>query len=207
MKILIAEDDPISRRVLEASLRRWGHEVVACADGTHAHAALTTADPPQLAVLDWMMPGMDGPEICRRVRGGSGQDGLYIILLTARGEKSDIVEGLESGANDYLTKPFDREELRARVAVGVRVVELQQSLAERVRELELALAHVKQLQGILPICCYCKKIRDDSNYWQQVEAYIAAHSGARFSHGVCPDCYETVLKPALQTMDRAEAEK
>jgi hypothetical protein len=100
-----------------------------------------------------------------------------------------------------VTKPFNREELRARVQGGARVVELQRSLAERVEELEQALARVKQLQGLLPICSYCKKIRDDRNYWQQVEAYIGEHSEAVFSHGICPDCFDKFVKPELNKVN------
>ena len=96
-----------------------------------------------------------------------------------------------------LLSRLNREELRARVQVGERVVELQRRLAERVRELEAALADVKHLSGLLPICAYCKKIRNDQNYWQQVESYVAEHSEAQFSHGICPGCYETVVKTEL----------
>jgi sigma-B regulation protein RsbU (phosphoserine phosphatase) len=200
MRILIAEDDVVSRRMLEATLQKWGYEVVAVADGLAASQALEGEDPPHLAILDWMMPDMDGIEVCRKVRELSRAPQTYLILLTARGSSEDVVRGLEAGANDYVTKPFDREELRARVQVGMRVVELQANLAERVLELEEALARVKQLQGLLPICSYCKKIRDDRNYWQQVESYISEHSDAVFSHGICPDCYEKVAKPELEKL-------
>jgi DNA-binding response OmpR family regulator len=202
MRILIAEDDPVSRRVLETTLARWGHEVVVTCDGAEAWAALSGDDAPPLAILDWMMPGMDGVDVCRRVRQIHTATPPYLILLTAKGGKEDIVTGIESGANDYLTKPFHRDELRVRVNVGLHIVELQMSLAGRVRELEAALAKVRQLQGILPICSYCKKIRDDQNYWQQVEGYISDHSEAEFSHSVCPSCYETVVTPALEAHKR-----
>lgn len=198
MKVLIAEDDPVSRRLLEATLTRWGYQVVVTVDGREAWEELQRPEAPQLAILDWMMPGLDGVQVCRNLRGLKETEGIYVILLTAKGEKSDIVAGLDAGANDYVTKPFDREELRARLRVGVRVLELQESLALRVRELQAALQHVRQLQGILPICCYCKKIRNDQNYWQQVEAYISTHSDARFSHGICPDCWESRVMPELQ---------
>lgn len=202
MRVLIAEDDPISRRLLEATLTRWGYGVVVTADGTEAWEALRRGDAPSLVILDWMMPGMDGPEVCREARAIPRATPPYIILLTAKGRREDIVAGLEAGANDYITKPFDREELRARVAVGVRVLGLQQSLLERVRALEEALAQIKQLRGLLPICAYCKRIRDDRNYWQQVEGYISAHSTAQFSHSICPDCYERVVRPELDKLRR-----
>ena len=198
MDILIAEDDPISRRTLEVTLQKWGHRVEVTCDGRAAFEQLNCSDAPPLAILDWMMPHMDGLTICRQLRENAARRSTYIILLTARGDKRDIVAGLDSGADDYITKPFDREELHARVNVGLRMLALQQSLAERVAELETALARVKQLQGLLPICCYCKCIRNDSNYWQRVEEYIGEHSGAQFSHGICPNCFETVVKAQLR---------
>ena len=206
MRILIAEDDPVSRKVLETTLLRWGHEVVITCDGAQAWEALRAEGAPPLAVLDWMMPGMDGLEVCGRVRQRPAPSPPYIILLTAKGGKEDVVTGIEAGANDYVTKPFNRDELRVRVGVGVRMVELQRNLAERVRELESALAQVKQLQGIIPICSYCKKIRDDQNYWQRVESYISQHSEAQFSHGVCPNCFEDVVRPELEERKRRRAE-
>ena len=205
MKILIAEDDMVSRRLLEATLIKWGYEVVVTCDGAEAWEVLQRADAPLLAILDWMMPGMDGIELCRKVRRALMPTPPYLILLTAKGRREDVVTGLRSGANDYVTKPFDREELRARVQVGMRIVELQQSLADRVKALEEALARVKQLQGLLPICSYCKKIRDDQNYWQQVENYISEHSEAQFSHSICPDCYERRVKPELDQLRRLQS--
>jgi CheY-like chemotaxis protein len=151
---------------------------------------LQSEDRPLLAILDWGLPGMDGPEICQRIRETATSEPTYLMLLTGRNAKADLVKGLQAGANDYVTKPFDREELRARLQVGCQVVTLQQGLTARVRELEEALSQVKQLQGLLPICSYCKKIRDDRNYWQQVETYLLKHSQLRFSHGICPDCFD-----------------
>jgi DNA-binding response OmpR family regulator len=203
MRILIAEDDAVSRRRLEATLQKWGYEVLAVEDGLAAWEVLQGEMPPPLAILDWMMPGMDGIEVCRKVRERSPSRPLYIIVLTARGSREDVVAGLQAGGDDYVTKPFDREELHARVKVGLRVLQLQMNLADRVRELEEALARVKQLQGLLPICSYCKKIRDDQNYWQQVEGYISEHSDAVFSHGICPDCFEKFVKPELNKLKSA----
>jgi sigma-B regulation protein RsbU (phosphoserine phosphatase) len=205
MRILIAEDDRVSRRLLESHLLKWGHEVVVVEDGGQALSALQRDDAPELAILDWMMPGMDGVEICRRIRAGGSSRPLHIILLTARISREDLVEGLEAGADDYVTKPFDPPELRARVRVGMRIIELQRDLQERVRELEEALEQVDHLQGLLPICAYCKKIRDDRNYWHQVESYVTARTAARFSHGICPDCLENVIKPQLEEGRRQRA--
>ena len=143
MRILIAEDSHVSRRLLEAQLQRWGHEVEVAADGDAAWEAIQQKDAPALAILDWMMPGVDGVEICRRARARGAALPLYIILLTARTASEDVVQGLDAGADDYVTKPFRAAELQARLGVGIRIVLLQRQLAERVAELEEALAHVK----------------------------------------------------------------
>ena len=197
MKILIAEDDRVSRRLLEARLLKDGHEVILTEDGEQAWRALQENPGLPLAILDWNMPGLTGPEICQRVREIKTDQPIYLILLTSRDTREDIVSGLQAGANDYVTKPFDFDELQARVQVGKRVVELQKALADRVRQLEEALANVKMLRGLLPICLYCKKIRDDLNYWQQLDKYVAQHTEAKFSHGICPECYDKVVKPEL----------
>jgi DNA-binding response OmpR family regulator len=200
MRILVAEDQAVSRHILVANLRKWGYDVAAVEDGTQAWKALEAENAPQLAILDWLMPGMDGIEICRRIRQSPQRRPIYLILLTARRGQEDKVTGLQSGADDYITKPFNPAELRARVQVGIRVLELQGALAQRVRELEEALSRVKTLQGLLPICSYCKKIRNDRNYWQQVEGYIIDHSQAQFSHGICPECYAQFVQPELDRL-------
>jgi len=176
VRILIAEDDRVSRRLLEARLLKDGHEVVLAEDGAQAWEALQKDPSILLAILDWNMPGLTGPEICRSVRQIQTDQPPYLILLTSRDTREDIVSGLQAGANDYVTKPFDFDELRARVQVGERVIQLQKSVADHVKELENALANVKMLQGLLPICLYCKKIRDDQNYWQQLDKYVAEHT-------------------------------
>ena len=197
MKILIADDDRISRRVLEVVLTEWGEEVVPACDGAAAWEALQAPDAPALAVLDWLMPGLDGLEVCRRVRARNSPTPPYLILLTVRDSRQDLVTGLRGGADDYIPKPFDLPELHARLEVGRRMLALQRNLADRVRELEDAVAQIKQLQGLLPICSYCKKIRDGANYWQRVEDYISAHSDATFTHGICPNCFDRIVQTQL----------
>ncbi len=192
MDMLIAEDDPVSARILERTLAAWGHNVSMATDGKMAWDMLSRADAPPLAILDIMMPELDGCEVCRKVRQVSAAIPPYLILLTAMSTKDDVVRGIQSGANDYLTKPFHREELKVRVELGVRMLELQRVLADRVKELEDALSQVKQLQGLLPICSYCKKVRDDQNYWQQVDGYISDRMDVQFTHSICPDCMDRV---------------
>ena len=190
MRALIADDDRTTTTLLSRTLERWGFETSVANDGESAWSAITSSAPPSIAIVDWMMPGIDGPELCRRLQGDPKRARIYVILLTSRTGRHDVVAGLEAGADDYLTKPFDRDELRARLQVGVRIVTLQERLAEQVRQLQAALANVKQLRGLLPICSYCKRVRNDQNYWEQVESYVTQHSDARFSHGICPPCLE-----------------
>ena len=194
LRVLVADDDATLRYGLGVQLERWGYDPVTCEDGEAARAVLTGPAPPMLAILDWSMPGADGPTLCREIRATPHLHAMYVMLLTARDTNAEMVEGLEQGADEYITKPFDWTVLRARLNTGARVAVLQAKLAQRVEELQQALATVKQLSGLLPICSYCKRIRRDGNYWQQLEGYIAEHSEADFSHGVCPTCFEQAKK-------------
>jgi sigma-B regulation protein RsbU (phosphoserine phosphatase) len=190
MKILIAEDDPGSRRILELFLMGWGYEVVITCNGAAAWQALQADNPPQIALLDWMLPEMDGPEICRRVRSTAAGKAIYIILISARSMKDDIIAGFDSGADDYITKPFDRQELRVRLRAGSRIVELQTSLTKQLTRLEDSAARIIQLHDLLPICGWCKNVRNDRNYWQQVEFYLSLQSELQLTQGICPTCKE-----------------
>jgi CheY-like chemotaxis protein len=151
---------------------------------------LQARESPRLAVLDWMMPSLDGVEICRRLRRAEGGEFFYMILLTTKNRQEEIVEGLEAGADDYLTKPYNPHELRLRVRAGERILRLQSALKTKVDELQEALEEVKQLQGLLPICMHCKSVRDQNNVWHRIDAYIARHTDVRFSHGLCRTCLE-----------------
>src|SRR5262245_15674398 len=190
VRALIADDDPVGAAILSRALRGWEIDAVLTHDGVAAWDVLSGETPPSLAIVDWMMPGLDGLELCRRIRQSQASAHTYVILLTSRDRPEDIVAGLDAGADYYLVKPFRSAELRARINAGVRVLSLQARLSERVAELQEALANVKQLSGLLPICSYCKRVRDDENYWQQVESYITDRTDAEFSHAICPSCYE-----------------
>ncbi len=203
MRVLIAEDDITSRRLLEVSLSRSGYEVLAVGDGDEAWRMLQGDDPQRLVILDWMMPGKDGIDICRRLRSQPRESYIYVILVTTKTKAEDIVAGLEAGADDYLTKPYDPHELRCRVKNGERILGLESALAKKIRELQEASSHVKQLQGLLPICMYCKKIRDDSDTWHRLETYIEHNSDALFSHSLCEECrHEHFPKAASEPVGR-----
>jgi sigma-B regulation protein RsbU (phosphoserine phosphatase) len=131
MKILIAEDDYTSRRILESVLQKWGYETISVDNGKDALDKLLEDDAPKFAILDWVMPEMDGIDVCTKLKQKQTNEVTYIILLTARDNKQDIIKGLEAGANDYILKPFDNDELHARIKVGKRIIELQQSLLEK----------------------------------------------------------------------------
>jgi DNA-binding response OmpR family regulator len=198
MQILIADDEPVSRGLARAALSETGCDIAIAEDGEAAWKAIECRTAPMLAILDRQMPHVDGLEVCRRARRTGAYPPIYIVMVTSAGEPTDLAEGLEAGADDYIPKPFNRSELRARANVGLRMLALQESLARRVAELEAALANVKQLRGLLPMCCYCKKIRVDNSYWQQLEGYLTTHSDAQVSHGICPECLPQALGSAME---------
>ena len=196
VQILVADDDPISRRLAEHALSDLAATVRMLGDGSETWDAVQGRPEATLLILDRVMPGVDGVELCKRARLAGNYPPLYIVMVTSAGSPTDVAEGLDAGADDYVVKPFNRAELRARAHVGMRMLALQESLARRVGELEEALAKVKALRGLLPMCSYCKKIRVDDTYWQQLEGYITEHSDAQFSHGICPECYPALLDQA-----------
>ena len=185
MKVLIAEDNAVSRRILNTWLEKLGHTVLAATNGREAWD-LFQRENVSLVLTDWMMPGVDGPTLCRMIREAPSKKYTYIILLTILTGKGSYLEAMTAGADDFLSKPYDREMLAARLKVAERILSLQDE--------------VKQLQGLLPICQYCKKIRDASSHWTHLETYISNNSEADFSHGVCPECVETHVKPQLDAL-------
>ncbi len=195
-RILLAEDDARYRRILSHYLTSWGFSVTVAQDGLEAVAMLTGDDAPAVALVDWMMPGLEGPEVCERIRRQSERPYTYIILLTAKTNKEEVAAGFAAGADDYVTKPCDMTELRARLKVGERMVTLERTLAQQVDTLQHALDHVRQLKELLPICAWCKRVRDDKDYWHSIEEYLHVHTGTDFTHGICPHCVEAMRQPA-----------
>ena len=179
MKILAAEDSPVTRRLMEKTLQSWGHEVVSAQSGSHAWA-LYQAGAFRLVISDWQMPDLDGLELCRRIRTKQVREYCYFILLTARTGKANFLEGMAAGVDDYLTKPFDTDALKVRLHVAERILALQ--------------SDVQTLRGLLPICAWCRKIRDEAQLWRSLEEYIGSHTQAEFTHSICPECTQKQLQ-------------
>ncbi len=180
MKILIVDDDSMSIKILESTLHSLGYETVVASDGLQAMDAFR-ANSVRIIISDWVMPEMDGLDLCRTIRILPSVDYVYFILLTARSaEKENLLQATHAGVDDFLTKPLDRETIWMRLHVAERILEYT--------------TQIRTLKSFLPICMYCKKIRNDENFWQQIEAYIQEHTGSIFTHGICPECYERVIK-------------
>lgn len=178
MNIVIVDDDPSSRIILAATLKKLGHQVTSASSGVQVLEEFETGTVPVL-ITDMMMPDMNGLELCRRIRALNRPQYTYIILLTAMSCRTGFLVGMKAGADDFLAKPLDEDMLAARLVAAERLLGLQ--------------SMVKQLTGLLPICCVCKRVRDDKNYWQQVESYIIQRTDAKFSHGYCPDCFQKAV--------------
>jgi phosphoserine phosphatase RsbU/P len=185
MRILVVEDDFDARDILEVTLKLDGHDVVTAVNGEQGWEKYREDDFP-VVISDWLMPETDGIELCRRIRSAEKSRYCYVILLTALHGKSNYLEAMRAGADDFVSKPYDPDELRARLLVAERIVGLQDRM--------------KRLEGILPTCMYCKRIRDEREHWVLIEQYITQRTEASFSHGVCPDCYHSVVRPELDRM-------
>lgn len=183
MNILLAEDDPVAMRVAQLTLEAMGHSVTSTRDGEDAWKHLQS-DQFQVVVSDWMMPGIDGLELCRRTRARKDRRYVYFILLTARVGQRNHLEAMDAGVDDFLPKPMRRDELGIRLRVAHRILSF--------------ISELRDLRRLVPICSYCKKIRDDKDYWQNVEAFMHKHAGVDFSHGICPSCYAAHVEPQLE---------
>jgi phosphoserine phosphatase RsbU/P len=182
MKVLIAEDDAVCSRVLKTALEGWGYEVITAPNGAEAWN-LFDRDPVRIIVSDWMMPELDGLEFCKKVRARPDTEYTYFVLITVREGKENYHEAMDLGVDDFLAKPIDHDELSIRLRVANRILGFT--------------TQIHRLESLLPICMYCKKIRDDKNDWNQIEMYISQRTETSFSHSICPHCYDAKVKPML----------
>lgn len=179
-RILVVEDDPVSSIILKSVLEKFGYEPVIAWHGAEAWERFNQ-EPVRLIVSDWMMPGMDGLELCKKVRARAHTPYTYFILLTAnRTSPENYALATAAGVDDFLTKPLNREAIRMRLTVAERILKYT--------------AEIRQLQEMIPICIYCRKVRNEHDYWDMVESYIQKETGSRFSHGACPECCEKELE-------------
>jgi DNA-binding response OmpR family regulator len=192
--ILVVDDTKENLKILANALGNEGYRVRPALSGPVALEAAKT-EPPDLILLDIMMPGMDGYQVCRALKRDPLLKDIPVIFISAMDQVADKIKGFQAGGVDYVSKPFQTEEVLSRVGTHLYLRKLQQDmeiknarLTELNRDLQKALSEIKTLQGIISICSHCKKIRNDNQIWEQVEAYISDHSEAQFSHGICPDC-------------------
>ena len=183
MNILLVEDDPVAQKILDSVLVARGHRVTAASNGKDGWG-LWTLSRQSVVLSDWLMPEMDGLELCRRIRAERRQEYTYFILQTSKSGKESYLTAMEAGIDDFVTKPVDPDELSARLTAAERILDLRRELS--------------QLEGLLPICSYCKRIRDTAETWQSIERYVGERSKAEFSHGICPDCYTKHIEPQLR---------
>jgi len=188
LKILIAEDDAAARMFLLAALKRMGHHCVVAVDGKQAWEAYQESQP-SVILADWLMPGLSGLELCRMIRADRRERYPYVILVTALSGKGSYLEGMDAGADDFVTKPFDLDEMGARLRVAQRIINLQ--------------TEIHQLHGLLPVCSYCRRIRDEQDAWSSLESYVAQRTKVVLSHSICPDCYRSKIEPEISRLGAA----
>jgi phosphoserine phosphatase RsbU/P len=189
LSVLVVDDTQINIDLLVLLLQKKNYNVQVAESGKEALQKIAVS-PPDVILLDIMMPEMDGYETCRRIKNDQDSKHIPVIFITALSEIKDKIKGFEVGGVDFVTKPFNVQEVLARVKAQLTIQHLYKTLAEKNRELEKALDEVKSLQGIVPICSKCKKIRDDDGFWQKVEQYVSERTGAQFSHSYCPTCLQ-----------------
>src|SRR3989475_3874382 len=187
--VLVVDDDAVSSSQLGALAKAAGYDVKTATDGREAWELLQLARVP-IVISDGYMPERDGRELCRRIRARTREPYVYFIMVTARGGKQQYLAGMEAGADDFIAKPFDPDELRARLTVAERILGLRKEL--------------EQLEVLLPICSYCKRIRNDRDEWKSLEDYIEQHFATQFSHSICPDCYVKYVQPQLDQREGRE---
>jgi len=185
MKILAVEDDPVALTVLEDTLISLGHEVVLASDGESAWKLLHDQNC-RIIVCDWNMPELDGLELCKRIRSQPGDYVYFILLTSAEATTQHRDSAMSAGVDDFLTKPVDLEDIKMRLHVAQRILQYT--------------THIQRLESLIPICSYCKNVRDDKSYWKRIENYLAEKTGADCSHSVCPDCYKKYVVPQFEAL-------
>jgi DNA-binding response OmpR family regulator len=180
--VLVVDDDPVSRAQFSALAQAAGYQVSVAVNGREAWELFQVARIP-IVISDWYMPELDGPELCRRIRARPREPYVYFILVTSQGGKQQYLAGMEAGADDFIAKPVDPDELRARLTVAERILGLRREL--------------HQLEALLPICAYCKRIRNERNEWETLDSYLERRFDTQLSHGICPDCYAKHVQPQL----------
>ncbi len=193
MKVLLIENDPISRLYMEASLATLGLVSEIAESGEEARRIITTTPSIRLVVCDWMMPDRSGLQLCRWVRARKLEYVYFILYTPCDASKENEDAAIDAGVDDFLQKPVNLRELRIRLHVAKRILD--------------SAAHIRELQGLVPICSYCKSVRDDEDYWQRIEQYVSARTGSEFTHSVCPACYEDHIIPQLEAMNITPPEK
>jgi DNA-binding response OmpR family regulator len=188
VKILIAEDEYTTRLMVQVCLENWGYSIESVEDGKKAWDIINQKNPPQIAVLDWEMPGISGIELCRKIKSLDRSSPIHVILLTARDSKNDISQGFEAGADDYITKPFNDDELGARIRVAERIVTIQSSLNSSLEELREALDMVQSFEEPVAVCRKCKKIGAFDGSWRTPEKLLEYPVDPRFIQLDCPSC-------------------
>jgi len=189
MKMIIVDDEPVARAILQRALESFGHEIIVTGNGLEAWEEFDR-EPVRLIVSDWKMPGLDGLGLCQKVRERKKTLYTYFILLTAQDTRPENYDlATDAGVDDFLTKPFDRPTIRMRLRVAERILRFT--------------TEIRQLQDLIPICAYCRKIRNDDDYWQLAETYISDQTGSNFTHGMCPDCAKAFLAGGVRSDDPA----
>jgi phosphoserine phosphatase RsbU/P len=187
-KVLIVEDDPIARRFMSALMEKLGHEVELAENGMEAWK-IFDRKPVSLIISDWAMPELDGLELCKKVRARRETAYTYFILLTSKSSKENYLQAMMAQVDDFLTKPLDQDELTIRLWVANRILGYT--------------ARIQQLEDILPVCSYCKKVRDEKNDWYDLARYLAREGKTAFSHGICPECYQKHARPAISKLKKS----
>lgn len=197
--ILIIDDDPNLRKTLGDILRAMGYETAAVTNGMEG-LALMRENPVSIALIDIGLPDISGVEVMKRIK--TDYPSTEVIILTGNATLDSAIEAANSGAFSYLTKPYEIVQLMLNIKRALEKLQAKEDQERLILELKSALSKVKQLEGIIPICSYCKRIRDDKKSWQQLEGYITEHSEALFSHGICPECATRVNRENLLEIER-----